>query len=199
MARIHVRKFTTAIAMLAVTAGVAASAMFGTGVAAAQVDNVTTIVTPDGMTIEAEIAWTNIQFVPPLDSNPASREWFHDSVVGYRISGPGADKFKGKVTVGYHVGYPYSLGSVGVKVDQPAIGDFEQLGGAYTFGFGFGPGIADVPVGSVETSGASDQFAIHGWHGTVTGVIGQIHIRPYFRVTSEHGDTVTAYGKIWDH
>ncbi|MFW0796810.1 MspA family porin [Gordonia sp. CPCC 205515] len=200
--RIRLRRtpLLTLVSVFAATLAVLGSTVAATGPANAAVDNITRIVTPDGLMIEAELSDTRLSFVRPLDGNPSTREWFQHGVLAYRVKGPGADKFTGKVTMGYQVGFPFSTGTISLSYSNPELGTRTDIpSGTATFGVGLGPGITDAKVGTVDVTGPSGRFKVWGWHVSVTGVIGRTSVRPYFRVTSTHGDSVTAYGKIWSH
>lgn len=195
----------------------AALALATNGTASAAVDRSDSVVDHGGNRIEAIISDTHINFVPPLDGNPITREFFHSGRAGFKVTGPDADKFKGKVTIGYQIGYPATLsGSVKVgystpqleidlvpSIDEggvnvlptPLITNLLPYAGA-ELSVGFGPGIVDVPAGSGEIYGNEGDIAMSNFHGTVTGVIGPTNIRPYVTVTSEAGDSVTTYGPI---
>ncbi|MFI9508160.1 MspA family porin [Nocardia sp. NPDC052566] len=184
--------------------------MIGDGVAGA-VDGTNQIVDTQQRTVRAVLFDTRIAAVPPLDGNPTTREWFHDGVVGFDISGPNADSWKGKITIGYQVGYPaaltgrlkfgYKTPGLGVNLGgtggpQFALTDLIPQGGIEAE-VSIGPGIKEIAVATGEISGASGQVRIAGVHGTVSGVVGPANIRPFVSVTTPTGDTVVAYGPIW--
>jgi hypothetical protein len=40
--------------------------------------------------------------------------------------------------------------------------------------------------------------AVANAHGTVTGAVGGVLLRPFARLISQAGDSVTTYGEPWD-
>jgi hypothetical protein len=194
---------------LAIAASTGAALILGAGTANAALDNATEIVTADGLSIEARQSDTNIQFMAPLDGNPLTREWTHSGVAGFRVGGGDTKDFSGKIALGYQVGYPatlsgqlkfsYSTPSLGLSIGSdsgPTIGNLIPTLGV-EISAGFGPGVQTVEVASGSISGAQGSIRIAGFHGTVTGVLGQTNVRPYVTVTSSRGDSVTTYGKAW--
>jgi hypothetical protein len=63
---------------------------------------------------------------------------------------------------------------------------------------GNGPGIQEVATFSVNVSGADGGVAVNNAHGTVTGVAGGVLLRPFARLISNSGDSVTTYGDPWN-
>jgi hypothetical protein len=61
---------------------------------------------------------------------------------------------------------------------------------------GFGPGIQTVECAGGDISGAEGYIQMSGFHGTVTGVVGQLTIRPFVKLVSSGGDTVVTYGPV---
>ncbi|NMN99033.1 porin [Nocardiaceae bacterium YC2-7] len=197
-----------AIAIAAVAA--AGVALTNNGTASAGIDGSSSIVDGNGVRIEAQTVDTNISFVPPLDGNPLSREFFHSGRAGFVA----ADNFDGTITIGYQIGFPATgSGRVYFKAQTPELEvDFGNNFGTpraalllshlipvagFEVGASFGPGIVSVDVASGSIKGGSGTIAIGGIHGTVTGVLGQTSIRPYVKVVSSHGDTVVTYGPIF--
>ncbi len=186
-------------------------AVVNSGTATAGFDGGNSVVDHGGNKIEALTADTFIQFVPPLDGNPLTREWFHNGRAAFNITGPGADAFEGTITIGYQVGYPATFdGHITFKWQTPDLElDFfppEDNGAILTniipvLGFdmsvGFGPGIVNVPAATGDISGSGGDIALSNFEGTATGVLGQTSIRPYVTVVSAAGDSVTAYGPIF--
>ncbi|MBY6414576.1 MspA family porin [Rhodococcus sp. BP-252] len=203
-----------------------AGLVLGTGTASAAVDSTNTVVDANGNTITVSLSDTFINSVPPLDGNPLTREWFANGVAGWTVTGPDADDFEGTVTVGYQVGYPASLGgsitfgystpnfSIGGKSSSNAAG---PNGGESSFStndllpsLGFeaeiapGPGIVDAvgASGNVQgtegdAEGPSGTIQIANVHGTATGILGNVRVRPYVSVTSSTGDVAVTYGQPW--
>ena len=63
---------------------------------------------------------------------------------------------------------------------------------------GNGPGIQEVATFSVDVSGDHGAVAVSNAHGTVTGAAGGVLLRPYARLISKDGDSVTTYGEPWN-
>lgn len=63
---------------------------------------------------------------------------------------------------------------------------------------GNGPGIQEVTTFSVAIKGAKGAVAVSNAHGTVTGAAGGVLLRPFARLISAAGDSVTTYGSTWD-
>ncbi|MUM17243.1 porin [Mycobacterium sp. CBMA 623] len=61
-----------------------------------------------------------------------------------------------------------------------------------------GPGVQEVATSSVGVKGAKGAVAVSNAHGTVTGAAGGVLLRPYARLTSSSGDSVTTYGENWN-
>ncbi|MGW0176178.1 MspA family porin [Rhodococcus sp. NPDC003322] len=208
-------------------AGVAALGLtLGTGTAGAVVNNASSIIDAQNNTIEVSQGDTQITSVPPLDSSPLSREFFHSGYAEARITGPGADAMEGsKLSFGYQVGYPIALTGATIQLNTPALG-FEvegtnglaltnlltapdldlAVGGRaellgdiipqQNFTFDLQPGgITDVPiVDAKEFSGPGAKIRISGVHGSVSGAIGPVTLRPYARLETASGDIVMTYG-----
>ncbi|ASF07931.1 porin MspA [Nocardia brasiliensis NBRC 14402] len=197
--------------MLAITTAVATGLIFGAGAAGAVVDSTNQIVDQKDRSIEAIQSDTRIDFVPPLDGNPLTREWFHNGEASFKVAGPHAQDWNGHITIGYQVGYPATLsGRLKFGYSTPGLG--VDLGGGdggilkldglipragVEIEVGFGPGIKTVECAGGDISGTSGFIRMSGFHGTVTGVIGPTTIRPFVRVVSASGDTVITYGRIW--
>ncbi|MFH5207799.1 MspA family porin [Antrihabitans spumae] len=195
--------------MALATVAAAALALGNSGAASAAIDGSNSVVDFNGNRIEAITADTFIQFVPPLDGNPLTREWFHNGRAAFKVEGPDAEDFEGTITIGYQVGYPATFdGSINfgwnpeVEIEvggdsiTPTIGDIIPLPG-FDMEVGFGPGIVDVPAAEGDISGTEGDIALSNFQGTVTGVLGVTSIRPYVKVVSAAGDTVVAYGPIF--
>src|SRR5215216_5429642 len=63
---------------------------------------------------------------------------------------------------------------------------------------GNGPGIQEVATFSVDVSGPHGKVAVSNAHGTVTGAAGGVLLRPFARLISKAGDSVTTYGEPWN-
>ncbi|MGB2951410.1 MAG: MspA family porin, partial [Rhodococcus sp. (in: high G+C Gram-positive bacteria)] len=67
-----------------------------------------------------------------------------------------------------------------------------------------GPGIVDATAASGEIQGTSGDaegpsgtIQIANAHGTATGILGNVRVRPYVMVTSSTGDVAVTYGAPW--
>ena len=63
---------------------------------------------------------------------------------------------------------------------------------------GNGPGIQEVATFSVDVAGPHGAVAVNNAHGTVTGAAGGVLLRPFARLISKAGDSVTTYGAPWN-
>ncbi|WP_246023681.1 MspA family porin [Nocardia yunnanensis] len=194
------------------TAAVAAAGTVGVvlsgGTGAAAVDATNSIVDQQGRTVQAIEADTRIDFVPPLDGNPLTREWFHSGKACFHVDVPAGDPWTGHITMGYQVGYPATLsGKISFQYQTPGL-ELEIGNDAKadvfnlipTLGIqldvGFGPGIQSVDATGGDVSGTDGCITMSGFHGTVTGVLGTTTIRPFVRLVSSSGDTVVTYGPL---
>lgn len=196
--------------------------VLGTGTASAAVDSTNTVVDANGNVITVSLSDTFINSVSPLDGNPLTREWFANGVAGWTVTGPDADDFEGTVAIGYQVGYPMSLGgsiTFGYTTPNFSLGaEVDNEGGASISGstsdllpsVGFeaeiapGPGIVDATAASGnvqgtegDAEGPSGTIQIANAHGTATGILGNVRVRPYVSVTSSTGDVAVTYGTPW--
>ena len=207
------------IGRLLVTMLVAVAALFvGTGSAQAAMDNQQSLVDGKGRTMTIQQWDTFLDGVFPLDRNRLTREWFHSGKAIYAVVGPGASDFAGTLELGYQVGFPWSLG-VGINfsyttpnilLDDVSISPltFDPLGSVITpnlfpgvsisSDLGNGPGIQEVATFSVDVEGPNGSVAVSNAHGTVTGAAGGVLLRPFARLISKNGDSVTTYGETWD-
>ena len=196
-----------------------ATLFVGTGTSHAGLDNELSLVDGQGRTLTIQQWDTFLNGVFPLDRNRLTREWFHSGKAVYAVTGEGADEFEGVLELGYQVGFPWSLG-VGINFSyttpnialdgQDFIGpDFIDLlpgittpplfpGVSISADLGNGPGIQEVATFSVDVSGANGAVAVSNAHGTVTGAAGGVLLRPYARLISGSGDSVTTYGEPWN-
>ncbi|MGV0991432.1 MAG: MspA family porin [Mycobacterium sp.] len=190
----------------------------GAGTSSAALDNQMSLVDGQGRTMTIQQWDTFLDGVFPLDRNRLTREWFHSGKATYNVAGPSADKFEGTLELGYQVGFPWSLG-VGINfsyttpnilLDDVSISPlgFNPLGSVITpnlfpgvsisSDLGNGPGIQEVATFSVDVAGPSGSVAVSNAHGTVTGAAGGVLLRPFARLISKSGDSVTTYGEPWD-
>ncbi|AWG66983.1 porin [Mycobacteroides abscessus] len=202
------------VAVMLGTWGLAAA-----GVACAGLDDELTLVDGKGRLLRVQQWDTFLNGVFPLDRNRLTREWFHSGRAVYEVSGVGADAFEGTLELGYQVGYPWSLG-VGLNFNYTTPNASVLYGIPNVFGsspedsyvqttnllpsaginvdLGNGPGIQEVVTFSVAITGSKGAVAVSNAHGTVTGAAGGVLLRPYARLVSSAGDSVTTYGETWD-
>jgi MspA len=195
------------------------SALFvGAGTSQAGMDNQMSLVDGKGRTMTVQQWDTVLNGVFPLDRNRLTREWFHSGRAMYSVAGPGASDFAGTLELGYQVGFPWSLG-VGINfsyttpnilLDDVSINplSFNPLGQVITpnlfpgvsisSDLGNGPGIQEVATFSVDVEGSEGSVAVANAHGTVTGAAGGVLLRPFARLISKTGDSVTTYGEPWN-
>jgi hypothetical protein len=181
-------------------------------------DNQMSLVDGGGRTMTVQQWDTYLDGVYPLDRNRLTREWFHSGKAKYNVAGEGADEFKGTLELGYQVGFPWSLG-VGINfsyttpnilLDDVSISPlgFDPLasvitpnlfpGASISSDLGNGPGIQEVATFSVDVEGPEGSVAVANAHGTVTGAAGGVLLRPFARLISGTGDSVTTYGEPWN-
>ncbi|OBG92107.1 porin [Mycobacterium sp. E136] len=208
------------MALVLAIAGAVASLFVSTGTSHAGLDNELSLVDGKDRTLTIQQWDTFLNGVFPLDRNRLTREWFHSGRAKYIVAGPGADEFEGTLELGYQIGFPWSLG-VGINFsyttpnilfDQaPVPGTGAILGGAgfittpnlfpgvsISADLGNGPGIQEVATFSVDVAGANGGVAVSNAHGTVTGAAGGVLLRPFARLISSAGDSVTTYGEPWN-
>ncbi|OAT66925.1 porin [Mycobacteroides immunogenum] len=198
---------------------VIAIALVATATAHAGLDDELTLVDGKGRLLRIQQWDTFLNGVFPLDRNRLTREWFHSGRAVYEVTGPGADAFEGTLELGYQVGYPWSLG-VGLNFNYTTPNASILYGIPNAFGgnpeasyvqttnllpsaginvdLGNGPGIQEVATFSVAISGPKGAVAVSNAHGTVTGAAGGVLLRPFARLISSAGDSVTTYGETWD-
>ena len=202
------------VALVAVLAGLVAMP----GTASAVLDNQMSLVDGGGRTLTVQQWDTYLDGVYPLDRNRPTREWVHSGRANYTGAGPDADKFEGTLELGYQVGFPWSLG-VGINfsyttpnilLDDVSISPlaFNPLGSvitpnlfpgaSITSDLGNGPGIQEVATFSIDVAGPEGAVAVSNAHGTVTGAAGGVLLRPFARLISKIGDSVTTYGEPWN-
>ncbi len=197
----------------------AIAALFvGTGTSHAGLDNELSLVDGQGRTLTIQQWDTFLNGVFPLDRNRLTREWFHSGRAVYSVTGAGSDEFSGTLELGYQVGFPWSLGvGINFSYSTPNIllddadlspTGFNPLGSVITpnlfpgvsisADLGNGPGIQEVATFSVDVSGPNGAVAVSNAHGTVTGAAGGVLLRPFARLISGSGDSVTTYGEPWN-
>jgi hypothetical protein len=202
------------VAMVAALAALFVS----TGTSHAGLDNELSLVDGQDRTLTIQQWDTFLNGVFPLDRNRLTREWFHSGSAVYNVAGPGADEFEGTLELGYQIGFPWSLG-VGINFSYTTpnillddadltLGPVSALtsvitpnlfpGVSISADLGNGPGIQEVATFSVDVSGPHGKVAVSNAHGTVTGAAGGVLLRPFARLISSAGDSVTTYGEPWN-
>ena len=196
-----------------------AAQITGLAISHAAMDNELSVDDSQGRTLDIQQWDTLLNGVSPLDMNPLTREWFEDGRAVYHVTGDGADDFKGTLELGYQVSFPWQLGNAinfsyttpNTNLDQTQVPGIFGLPGALVvtsppilpglginLNLGNGPGIQEVSTFKVDVSGADGAVAIAGAHGSVTGAAGGVVLRPFARLTSTDGDSVTTYGDPWE-
>ena len=202
--------------LIALVAAIAAL-FVSTGTSHAGLDNEMSLVDGQDRTLTIQQWDTFLNGVFPLDRNRLTREWFHSGNAVYNVDGAGADAFEGTLELGYQIGFPWSLG-VGINFsyttpnilldDASLFPVFNPLGSVITpnlfpgvsisADLGNGPGIQEVATFSVDVAGPHGKVAVSNAHGTVTGAAGGVLLRPFARLISKSGDSVTTYGEAWN-
>jgi len=209
-----------AISRVLVALVAAIAALFAsTGISHAVLDNELSLVDGQDRTLTVQQWDTFLEGVFPLDRNRLTREWFHTGRAKYIVAGPGADEFEGTLELGYQIGFPWSLG-VGINfsyttpnilLDDAEISPIAGIGSSIpvitpnlfpgvsiSADLGNGPGIQEVATFSVDVAGPAGGVAVSNAHGTVTGAAGGVLLRPFARLISSSGDSVTTYGEPWN-
>ncbi|KGI69671.1 MspA family porin [Mycolicibacterium rufum] len=209
-----------AISRVLIAMVAAIAAMFvSTGTSHAGLDNELSLVDGQGRTLTIQQWDTFLNGVFPLDRNRLTREWFHSGKATYIVAGEGADDFEGTLELGYQIGFPWSLGvGINFSYTTPNIAfdaqDFVSPGAIDLFpgistpplfpgvsisaDLGNGPGIQEVATFTVDVAGPGGSVAVSNAHGTVTGAAGGVLLRPFARLISSSGDSVTTYGEPWN-
>nr|WP_233206370.1 MspA family porin [Haliangium sp. UPWRP_2] len=171
-----------------------------------------------GRTLTIQQWDTFLDGVYPMDRNRLTREWFHSGRAVYSVSGSGADEFVGRLKLGYQVGVPASLGAgiqfsyttPNIALDNVSIAapDFDPLSSviapnlipaiAMSSELGNTAGLQEVVTVSIDVGGRSGSVTLANAHGTVSGVSSGVLLRPFARLISQDGDSVTSYGQPWN-
>jgi hypothetical protein len=205
--------------VLAAVIAVLAALFVSTSTSHAALDNELSVVDGSGRTLTIQQWDTFLNGVSPMDRNPLTREWFHSGRAVYHVTGPGASGFAGTLELGYEIGFPYSLGwglnfsytTPNLNLDQTSVPFANPAGGSLVVtspplfpgvsisaDLGNGPGIQEVATFSVDVTGPDGAVAVSNAHGTVTGAAGGLLLRPFARLISKTGDSVTTYGEPWN-
>ncbi|WP_407665908.1 MspA family porin [Mycolicibacterium aubagnense] len=204
--------------ILAGAVGTVLLALQVAGISHAGLDNELSLVDGHDRTLTVQQWDTFLNGVSSLDRNRLTREWFHSGTANYSCEGAGCDDFAGTLVMGYQIGFPWSLG-VGINfryttpnilLDKVNPGTMRgaSAGGIITpnllpgvsisANLGNGPGIQEVATFSVHVAGPHRTVAVSNAHGTVTGAAGGVLLRPFARLISKTGDSVTTYGESWN-
>ncbi|WP_234791471.1 MspA family porin [Mycolicibacterium mucogenicum] len=191
-------------------------------VARAGLDNELSLVDGSGRTLTVQQWDTFVDGVTPLDRNRLTREWYCSGRARYTVTGPQADKFAGTLVLGYQVGFPWSLGiditfsyttpnvlvydasiappplGVGITPLSSVVTPNLFPGVSFSSNLGNGPGIQEIATFSLDVAGPAGGSVVANAHGTVTGAAGGVLLRPFARLISKEGDSVTTYGAPWN-
>ncbi len=197
-------------------AAVAGAAAFGlvlgaSGAASAEVNDQNRIVS-DGLEVVVTQEDTFIQGVPALGGSPFNREFFHNGRGTVNLLGEGAADAEGTTfQFGYQFAWAGSLdGAIGVTYSTPQL-EIGGLGGsspsakvtdilpqAYAeLELTPAPGIEELVVAEGEFDGDFKTVQFANVHGTASGVLGAVQVRPFVRAITANGDNVTTYGAPW--
>ena len=195
-------------------AGSVTALFVGPATSHAGLDDEVSLVDGRGRTLTVQQWHTYLDAVPPLDRNRLTREWWHSATAVYRVAGEGADDFEGTLELGFQIGFPWALGiGVNFSYRTPNItfggwGLDENLADriytpplfpvvAISVDLGNGPGVLEAATLSVGVRGPGGAVSVVNAHGTVTGAAGGVLLRPFVRLISSSGDSVTTYGAPW--
>ncbi|MDO2376747.1 Porin MspA [Rhodococcus ruber] len=180
-----------------------------TGSAQAAVDDQNRIVS-DGLEVVVTQEDTHIHGVPALGGSPFNREWFHNGRGTANLIGADAADAEGTTfQFGYQFAWAGSIdGAIGVTYSTPQLelevgGDVtatvtDILPQAYAeLELTPAPGIEELVVAEGEFDGDFKTVQFSNVHGTASGVIGAVQVRPFVRAITANGDNVTTYGKPW--
>ncbi|WP_016692921.1 MspA family porin [Rhodococcus rhodochrous] len=197
-------------------AAVAGAAVFGlvlgaSGAASAEVNDQNRIVS-DGLEVVVTQEDTFIQGVPALGGSPFNREFFHNGRGTVNLLGEGAADAEGTLfQFGYQFAWAGSIdGAIGVTYSTPQLEietDFTSgvvgtvtdiLPQAYAeLELTPAPGIEELVVAEKEFNGDFKTVQFSNVHGTASGVLGAVQVRPFVRAVTANGDNVTTYGAPW--
>ncbi|QRI75518.1 MULTISPECIES: MspA family porin [Rhodococcus] len=183
-----------------------------TGSAQAAVDDQNRIVSTDGYEVVVTQEDTFIQGVPALGGSPFNREFFHNGRGTANLIGEDAADAEGTTfQFGYQFAWAGSIdGAIGVTystpglelelsaADGPTATITDILPQAYAeLELTPAPGIEELVVAEGEFDGDFKSVQFSNVHGTASGVIGAVQVRPFVRAITANGDNVTTYGKPW--
>ncbi|TWH05214.1 MspA protein [Rhodococcus rhodochrous J45] len=195
-------------------AAVAGAAVVGlvlgaSGAASAEVNDQNRIVS-DGLEVVVTQEDTFIQGVPALGGSPFNREFFHNGRGTVNLLGEGAADAEGTTfQFGYQFAWAGSLdGAIGVTystpqleltvAEKPSAKVTDILPQAYAeLELTPAPGIEELVVAEGEFDGDFKTVQFSNVHGTASGVLGAVQVRPFVRAITANGDNVTTYGAPW--
>ncbi len=203
--------------LIAMVAAIA-SLFVSTGTSHAGLDNELSLVDGQDRTLTIQQWDTFLNGVFPLDRNRLTREWFHVGRAKYIVAGDGADEFEGTLELGYQIGFPWSLGvginfsytTPNIAVRRSASRRLDAVRVPRSPRRTCSPvcrsALTWVTVPASRRSRrsrwtslvASGGVAVSNAHGTVTGAAGGVLLRPFARLISSSGDSVTTYGEPWN-
>ncbi|MBP2210397.1 hypothetical protein JOJ87_000741 [Rhodococcus ruber] len=182
-----------------------------TGSAQAAVDDQNRIVS-DGLEVVVTQEDTFIHGVPALGGSPFNREWFHNGRGTANLIGEDAADAEGTTfQFGYQFAWAGSIdGAIGVTYSTPQLElELSAADGATATVTDIlpqayaeleltpAPGIEELVVAEGGFDGDFKTVQFSNVHGTASGVIGAVQVRPFVRAITANGDNVTTYGKPW--
>ena len=181
------------------------------GAASAEVNDQNRIVS-DGLEVVVTQEDTHIHGVPALGGSPFNREFFHNGRGTVNLVGEDAADAEGTVfQFGYQFAWAASIdGAIGVTYSTPGLeAEIDAKDGvsatitdilpqAYAeLELTPAPGIEELVVAEGEFDGDYKTVQFANVHGTASGVVGAIQVRPFVRAITANGDNVTTYGQAW--
>jgi len=185
------------------------------GAASAEVNDQNRIVS-DGLEVVVTQEDTHIHGVPALGGSPFNREFFHNGRGTVNLVGEDAADAEGTVfQFGYQFAWAASIdGAIGVTYSTPSLSADLTLDPTTLVEVGVGvddilpqayaeleltpaPGIEELVVAEGEFDGDYKTVQFANVHGTASGVVGAIQVRPFVRAITANGDNVTTYGQAW--
>jgi len=186
-----------AIGRMFVAVVIAVSAAFSSSATAhAGLDNEMSLVDGQDRTLTIQQWDTFLNGVFSLDRNRLTREWFH--------SGARSSTSQALVPMSSRARWSWATRSAS-RGHSASGSKFSYTtpnilfpGVSISADLGNGPGIQEVATFSVDVKGPAGGVAVSNAHGTVTGAAGGVLLRPFARLISSAGDSVTTYGEPWD-
>ena len=195
----------------------AVAALFvGTGTSHAGLDNELSLVDGKGRTLTIQQWDTFLNGVFPLDRNRLTREWFHSGRAVYSVAAAArtssrapwssatrwASRGRWASASTSATPHPTSCSTTRLQSGYNPFGSVITPnmfpGASISADLGNGPGIQEVATFSVDVAGPNGAVAVSNAHGTVTGAAGGVLLRPFARLISKDGDSVTTYGEPWN-